>query len=45
VGNVTSRVLEVAVPPGGTAAQMSALQQMVQYGASKGVTVIIHIIP
>ncbi|HZM74343.1 MAG TPA: RHS repeat-associated core domain-containing protein [Candidatus Limnocylindrales bacterium] len=45
VGNVTSRVLEVAVPPGGTAAQMSAIQQMIQYGASKGVTVIVHVIP
>jgi RHS repeat-associated protein len=45
VGNVTSRVLEVGIPPGATSAQMNVINQMIQYAAGKGVTVIIHVIP
>ncbi|SCL34136.1 hypothetical protein GA0074692_3754 [Micromonospora pallida] len=40
---VTGRALDLAVPRGGTAAQQAALNNIVQYGASRGVTV--RIIP
>ena len=45
VGAVTSRALELGIPPGATSAQMNAIQQAIQYGASRGVNVIVHIIP
>ncbi|MCW3842175.1 DUF6531 domain-containing protein [Micromonospora yasonensis] len=38
-GQVAARELEVVVPRGATAAQQNALNQIVQYGAQKGVTV------
>jgi uncharacterized protein RhaS with RHS repeats len=36
---VTTRILTLATPSAGTAAQQSAINQIVQYGASRGVTV------
>ncbi|MFG2054805.1 RHS repeat-associated core domain-containing protein [Micromonospora sp. NPDC048930] len=38
-GQVAARELEIVVPRGATAAQQNALNQIIQYGAQKGVTV------
>ena len=43
--DITGRGLMLAVPPGGTAAQQAALDAAVQYGADKGVDVVIVVMP
>jgi hypothetical protein len=43
-GDITVRELILAVPPGATQAQQQALQDLVTYGAQKGVTVRIVVI-
>jgi RHS repeat-associated protein len=44
--DITARALEIAVPQGAaTAAQQTVLQQIIQYGATRGVTVTIIPIP
>jgi hypothetical protein len=45
VSGVTARALELAVPPGASAAQLSAINAAVRYGASVGVTVTTIVIP
>jgi len=37
---ISSRVLELVIPPGATQAQLAALQQLQQYAANLGVTVV-----
>jgi len=37
--HLRARILTLATPSAGTAAQQSAINQIVQYGASRGVTV------
>jgi RHS repeat-associated protein len=45
-GQITGRALEIAVPAGAaTQAQQSVIQQIIQYGASRGVTVTVLPIP
>lgn len=44
-GQVTGRALELAIPAGATAEQMTALNALVQYGKSVGVEVVIRVIP
>ncbi len=43
-GQITGRALELAVPEGATAPQEQALQGMIRYGRSKGVTVTIVVV-
>ena len=42
---ITARVLELAIPPGATPAQLAALQQLQQYAANLGVTLNIVVVP
>jgi len=42
---ITGRVLELAIPPGATPAQLAALQQLQQYAANLGVTLNIVVVP
>ena len=43
--HITSRALDLVVPNMGTSAQRAALQKLVTYGQSKGVTVNIIVFP
>jgi len=43
--SITGRALDLAVPGAGSAAQQSVLNQAVQYGASRGVTVNVITFP
>lgn len=40
----TQRILELVIPSGATPEQLEALQKSIEYGAQKGVEVIIHVI-
>jgi len=42
---VRFRAVDLAVPPGATTAQRTALQELVEYGHTRGVTVNIIVIP
>jgi filamentous hemagglutinin len=44
-GAITGRALDLAVPHGGSTAQRNIINQVVQYGASRGVNVNIIVIP
>ena len=44
-GDITGRALDLAVPPGATEAQQSALQGLMEYGENAGVKVRIITVP
>jgi hypothetical protein len=43
--DITSRVLEVGIPPGASAEQMAVFEEMAKYAQTKGATLIWEVIP
>jgi len=44
VGHITKRILELAIPPRGTPAQIDQIQRAISDAAGKGVEIIIRIV-
>jgi len=45
LAQITSRVLEVGIPPGASAEQMAVFEEMAKYAQTKGATLIWEVIP
>jgi hypothetical protein len=45
LAQIAFRVLEVGIPPGASAEQMAAFEEMAKYAQTKGATLIWEVIP